>query len=134
MAALASEYLANLQAQQSRQIAALTGGDLGAAALPGTPPGTPPPLRGATLLPATAAAAAGGGGLPPAQQQPAAGVLPPAAGAAATALASTLVPDPSIVAGLEAMGFPLELCRRAAVACNNSSVESCMEWALAAGS
>ena len=124
----ATEYLANLQEQQNRQIAALTAGRGAAAAAPGTPPGTPPPLRGATVLPGESVAP------PPAAAVVAGAVIPGTVQQPPMAAVEGVVPDPAIVSGLEAMGFAPALCQRAAVACNNASVETCMEWALAEGS
>jgi uncharacterized UBP type Zn finger protein len=52
---------------------------------------------------------------------------------AAAPAAAPLQPDPAIVRGLQEMGFAPEVCRRAALACNNASLETAMECALAEG-
>lgn len=47
-----------------------------------------------------------------------------------TAAKPKVEPDAIIVKQLVSMGFPENGCKRAAIACNNGNVESCMNWIL----
>jgi ubiquitin carboxyl-terminal hydrolase 5/13 len=48
-------------------------------------------------------------------------------GAVASAIAESVVPDETIVAQLESMGFPENACRRAAITTKNVSAEVAMQ-------